>query len=147
MLSFRPGDTSTVSYLSLPLLHSSSLLLFHISSLCLLHSSSLCLTILISCSTSDWLLMERSLKNGLDEKVLSWVSNATGAAELRQNSEALRMIKLEVSTTMTLVEGTTSRLDGQSERPPIVEEMRRFLEAELEESGSSMMTLLAVISW
>lgn len=67
--------------------------------------------------------------------------------ELRQNSEALRMIKLEVSTTMTLAEGITSRLAGQSERPPIAEDSRRFLEVELEESGSRMMTLLAVISW
>ncbi len=100
----------------------------------------------ISCSTSDWLLRERSLKNGLDEKVLSCVSMDAGA-ELRQNSEALRMIRLEVSTTMTLAEGTASRLDGQSERPPIAEESRRFLEAELEQSGSKIMTLLAVISW
>lgn len=68
-------------------------------------------------------------------------------AELRQNSEALRMIRLDVSTTMTLAEGMASRLAGQSERPPIAEVSRRFLEAELEESGSKMMTLLAVISW
>lgn len=68
-------------------------------------------------------------------------------AELKQNSEALRIIRLEVSTTMTLAEGTTSRLVGQLERPPIVEVSRRFLEPEPEESGSSMMTLLAVISW
>lgn len=86
------------------------------------------------------------MKNGFDEKVLSWVSTDTGA-ELRQNSEALRMIRLEVSTTMTLAEGTVSRLVGQSERPPIAEESRRLLEAELEQSGSKIITLLAVISW
>lgn len=57
------------------------------------------------------------------------------------------MIKLEVSTTMTLAEGIASRLVGQSDTPPIAEESRRFLEAEVEESGSRMMTLLAVISW
>ncbi len=68
-------------------------------------------------------------------------------AELRQNSEALRMIRLEVSTTMTLADGTVSRLVGQSERPPTAEVSRRFLEAELEQSGSKIMTLLAVISW
>lgn len=78
--------------------------------------------------------------------MLSWVSIDTGA-ELRQNSEALRMIRLEVSTTMTLAEGTVSRPVGQSERPPIAEESRRFLEAELEQSGSKIITLLAVISW
>lgn len=86
------------------------------------------------------------MKNGLDEKVLSWVSRDTGA-ELRQNSDALRMIRLEVSTTMTLAEGTVSRLAGQSERPPIAVESIRFLEVELEQSGSKIMTLLAVISW
>ncbi|KAG7221002.1 hypothetical protein INR49_001720 [Caranx melampygus] len=59
-------------------------------------------------------------------------------AELRQNSEALRIIRLEVSTTMTLAEGTVSRLVGQSERPPIAEESRRFLEPEPEESGSNL---------
>lgn len=139
--SVRLGDTSTVSYLSLPLLHSSSLLLFHISSLCLFHSSSLCLTTRISCSTRDWLLRDRSLKNGFDVKVLSWASMDTGA-ELRQNSEALRMIRLEVSTTMMLAEDTVSRLTG----PPAVESMR-FLEVEAEQSGSRIMTLLAVISW
>lgn len=85
------------------------------------------------------------MKKGLDEKVLSWVSMDTGA-ELRQNSDALRMIRLEVSTTMTLAEGTVSRLAGQSERPIAVESIR-FLEAELEQSGSKIMTLLAVISW
>lgn len=57
------------------------------------------------------------------------------------------MIRLEVSTTMTLAEGTVSRPVGQSERPPIAEESRRFLEAELEQSGSKIITLLAVISW
>lgn len=96
----------------------------------------------ISRSTSDWLLMERSLKNGLDEKVLSWVSADTGA-ELRQNSDALRMITLEVSTTMTLAEGTASWLSGQS----VAEESKRFLEVEPEQPGSRIMTLLAVISW
>lgn len=145
-LSLRPGDTKTVSYRSRPLFHSSSLFLLHISSLCLFHSSSLCLTILISCSTSDWLLSERSLKKGFDVKVLSCGSTDSGV-ELRQNSDALRMIRLEVSTTMTLAEGTASEFAGQSERPPIAEESRRFLEAGLEESGSRMMTLLAVISW
>lgn len=78
--------------------------------------------------------------------MLSWVSMDTGA-ELRQNSEALRMIRLEVSTTMTLAEGVESRLVGQSERPPMAVESRRLLEAELEQSGSKIMTLLAVISW
>lgn len=141
MASLRLGDTSTVSYLSLPLLHSSSLLLLHISSLCLFHSSSLCLTTRISCSTRDWLLRDRSLKNGFDVKVLSWASMDTGA-ELRQNSEALRMIRLEVSTTMTLAEETVSRLTG----PPAVESMR-FLVVEAEQSGSRIITLLAVISW
>lgn len=63
-------------------------------------------------------------------------------AELRQNSEALRMIRLEVSTTMTLAEDTVSRLTG----PPAVESMR-FLEVEAEQSGSRIITLLAVISW
>lgn len=48
---------------------------------------------------------------------------------------------------MTLAEGTASWLVGQSERPPIAEESKRFLEAELEQSGSKIMTLLAVISW
>lgn len=139
--SVRLGDTNTVSYLSLPLLHSSSLLLFHTSSLCLFHSSSRCLTTRISCSTSDWLLRERSLKKGLEVKVLSWASMDTGA-ELRQNSEALRMIKFEVSTTMTLAEDTASRLSG----PPAAESMR-LLDAGAEQSGSRMMTLLAVISW
>lgn len=79
-------------------------------------------------------------------KVLSCGSTDSGV-ELRQNSDALRMIRLEVSTTMTLAEGTASELAGQSERPPIAEESRRFLEAGLEDSGSRMMTLLAVISW
>lgn len=139
--SLRLGDTKTVSYLSLPLLHSSSLLLLHISSLCLFHSSSLCLTTRISCSTSDWLLSDRSLKNGFEVKVVSWASMDTGA-ELRQNSEALRMIRLEVSTTMTLAEDTASRLTG----PPAAESMRCW-EGEAEQSGSRMMTLLAVISW
>lgn len=74
-------------------------------------------------------------------KVLSWASMETGA-ELRQNSEALRMIRLEVSTTMTLAEDTASRLTG----PPAAESMR-FLEVEAEQSGSRIMTLLAVISW
>lgn len=139
--SLRLGDTNTVSYLSFPLLHSSSLLCLHISSLCLFHSSSLCLTTRISCSTRDWLLRDRSLKNGFDVKVLSWASMDMGA-ELRQNSEALRMIRLEVSTTMTLADDTVSRLNG----PPAVESMR-FLEVEAEQSGSRIMTLLAVISW
>lgn len=81
------------------------------------------------------------MKNGFDVKVLSWASMDTGA-ELRQNSEALRMIRLEVSTTMTLADDTVSRLNG----PPAVESMR-FLEVEAEQSGSRIMTLLAVISW
>lgn len=84
------------------------------------------------------------MKNGLDEKVLSWVSIDIGT-ELRQNSEALRMIRLEVSTTITLAEGPGSRLAGQSERLLIAVESTRFLEPE--QSGSKMMTLLAVISW
>lgn len=74
-------------------------------------------------------------------KVLSWASMDTGA-ELKQNSEALRMIRLEVSTTMTLAEDTVSRLTG-----PPAEASMRFLEVEAEQSGSRMMTLLAVISW
>jgi len=98
----------------------------------------------ISCSTSDWLLRQRSLKNGLDEKVLSCVSVVVGE-ELRQNSEALRMMRLEVSTTMMSAE--ESQPIGQLERPPMAVERRRFLEAEPERSGSKMMTLLAVISW
>lgn len=48
---------------------------------------------------------------------------------------------------MTLAEGTALRLVGQLERPPIAEDSRRFLEVELEQSGSKIMTLLAVISW
>lgn len=62
-------------------------------------------------------------------------------AELRQNSEALRMIRFEVSTTITLAEDTVSRLAG----PPV--ESMRFLDVEAEQSGSRMITLLAVISW
>lgn len=85
------------------------------------------------------------MKNGLDVKVLSCVSRDTGA-ELRQNSEALRMIRLEVSTTITSAEVAISRLADQSEKPPTADERRRLLEAELEESGSRMITLLAVIS-
>lgn len=85
------------------------------------------------------------MKKGFDVKVLSCGSTDSGV-ELRQNSEALRMIRLEVSTTMTLAEGTASELAGQSERLPTAEQSTRFLEAELEESGSRMMTLLAVIS-
>lgn len=134
MLSVRPGDTSTVwnfSALRWPL---------NMSSLCLRHSSSRCRTSRISRSTNDWLLRERSLKNGLDVKVLSCVSRLEGA-ELRQNSDALRMIRLEVSTTTTL-----AVLLGQSERLLVAEEMRRVRDAGLV-SGSRIMTLLAVSSW
>lgn len=84
------------------------------------------------------------MKNGLDVKVLSCISTDAGT-ELRQNSEALRIIRLEVSTTMTLAEDAASRQVGHSERPPAPEGKRRFLE-ELDEVGSRMMTLLAVIS-
>lgn len=77
--------------------------------------------------------------------MLSWVSMDTGA-ELRQNSDVLRMIKLDVSTTMTLAEGVASMLVSRSERPPVAAERRRFLETEPEQSGSRMMTLLAVSS-
>ncbi|PWA30842.1 hypothetical protein CCH79_00017326 [Gambusia affinis] len=59
-----------------------------------------------------------------------------GGPELRQNSEALRMIKLEVSTTMTFSEGATSRLGDQSERPLLAVESSR-ISLSTEFSGSS----------
>lgn len=77
--------------------------------------------------------------------MLSWVSVDTGE-EFRENSEALRMIRLDVSTTITLAVGATSGLAGQPERLPIAVERNWFLETELDRSGSRMMTLLAVIS-